>query len=116
MFDSLFVILVGSAIGSVIVAWWQFARIKPGLASRQEVNTFIGLLAFSVEIVFPFFYAFSMPLQSALPWKYVLIGSWTISALTVVVGSFGLKQIRFPLIFGAFSVAALLVMVPIGVL
>ena len=114
--DGLFVMFFISAIGSIIAAWWRFVRISPPLTSKKEVNTFIGLLANSVVLVFPLVYAFSLSLQRAIPWKYVLFGSWGLSALTVVVSSFGLKQVRFPLIFGALSIGVFLLMIPIGIL
>jgi hypothetical protein len=114
--DGLFAMLFGSTIGSIIAAWWQFAKTNPSLTSRQEMNTFIGLLANSIVLVFPLIYAFSLPLQQAVRWEYVLFGSWGLSALTIVVSFFGLKEARFPLILGAVSIVVFLMMIPIGVL
>jgi hypothetical protein len=114
--DAAFLILGLCAVVSTIAAWWQFGRLNPPLASRQEVSTFIGLLALSFLLVFPFAYAFSLPLQRELPWQYVVFGSWGLSVLAIVAGAFGLKQVRFPLIFGALSICLVLVMIPAGVL
>jgi hypothetical protein len=114
--DGLFVMFFISAIGSIIAAWWQFASANPTLTSSREVNTFIGLLANSIVLVFPVVYAFSLPLQRVVPWEYVLFGSWGLSALTIVVSSFGLKKARFPLILGALSIVVFLMMIPPGVL
>ncbi len=114
--DGLFVMLFVSAIGSIIAAWWQFAKMNPSLASRKEMSTFIGLISNSVVLVFPLFYAFSLPLQQVVPWEYVLFGSWGLSALTIVVSFFGLKKARFPLILGAISIVIVLIMIPIGIL
>lgn len=114
--DGLFIMLFVSALGSIIAARWKFAKANPSLTSRQEMSTFIGLLANSAVLVFPFFYAFSLPLQQAVRWEYVLFGSWGFSALTIVVSFFGIKRARFPLILGAVSIAIVLTMIPIGIL
>ncbi len=118
--DAFFIGLFIFAIGSDIAAWWRFGRTRPSLTSRQEMNTRVGLLANSVAFVFPFVYAFSsiftLSLQRALEWQYVLIGCWALCALTLVVSFFALRQVRLPLIFGSLATGVFWAMVPVGVL
>ncbi len=118
--DAFFIGLFIFAIASDIAAWWKFGKTRPSLTSRQEMNTLVGLLANSVAFAFPFAYAFSsiftLSLQRALAWQYVLIGCWVLCALTLAVSFFALKQVRLPLIFGSLATGVFWAMVPVGVL
>ncbi len=73
-----------------------------------------------MAFAFPFAYAFSsiftLSLQRALAWQYVLIGCWVLCALTLAVSFFGLRQVRLPLVFGSLATGVFWAMVPVGVL
>jgi hypothetical protein len=64
--DAIFVGLLIFALGSDVAAWWQFGKTRPSLASRQEMNTLVGLIASSVAFAGSFVYAFSSIFMLAL--------------------------------------------------
>jgi|SRR4029077_12565496 len=120
MSDILFVLVFVSAIALNVVAWWRFRKTRPSLTSEQKKNTLVGLLANLVAFVFPLVYGFSsiftLFLQRAVRWDYVLISCWVLCALSLVLGALGPRQVRLPLMVGSLAVAAFWTMVPLGVL
>jgi len=120
MSDVLFVLVFVSAIAFNVAAWWRFRKTKPSLTSEQKKKTLVGLLANLLAFVFPFVYAFSsiftLSLQRAIRWDYILVGCWILCALALVLSVLGPRQVRLPLLIGSLSVAAFWTMVPLGVL
>lgn len=80
----------------------------------------VGLLANLVALVFPFVYGFSayftLSLQMAVPWQYVLVGCWVLCAVSLVISVLGPKQVRWPLLASSLAIAVFWTMVPIGIL
>jgi hypothetical protein len=120
MSDILFVLVFISAVVFNVAAWWRFRKARPTLTSEQKKKTLVGLLANLAAFVFPLVYAFSsiftLFLQRAVRWDYVLIGCWVLCVLSLVLGALGPRQVRLPLMVGSLAVAAFWTMVPLGVL
>jgi hypothetical protein len=120
MLDILFVLVLISAIAFNVAAWWRFGRTRSSLTPEQRKKTLVGLLANLVAFVFPLAYAFSsiftLFLQRALRWDYVLVGCWILCSFSLVLGAFGPRQVRLPLLAGSLAVGAFWTMVPLGIL
>ncbi len=120
MSDILFLFVFISAVAFNIAAWWRFRKTRLSLTSEQKKKTLVGLLANLVAFVFPLVYAFSsiftLFLQRAIRWDYVLVGCWVLCALSLVLGALGPRQVRLPLMVGSLAVGAFWAMVPLGVL
>jgi hypothetical protein len=118
--DAIFLLLFICAIVFHPLAWWRLIKAMPSLTSSQTETTFLGLLANLVALVFPFVYAFSsiftLSLQRAIRWDYVLVGCWVLCALSLVLSLLGPKQVRLPLLLSSLAVAVFWTMVPIGIL
>ena len=89
--DALFVLVLIGAIAFYAAAWWRLIKAMPSLSSSQQETTFLALLANLVALVFPFVYGFpsifTMSLQRAIRWGYVLIGCWVLRALSLVLSA-----------------------------
>jgi hypothetical protein len=120
MSDAIFVLVLICAIVFNAAAWWRFRKTRPSLTSGQKERTLLGLLANVVAFVFPLVYAFSsiftLSLQRAIRWDYVLVGCWVLCTLSLVLSVVGPRQVRLPLLFGSLAVGAFWTMVPLGVL
>lgn len=118
--DAIFLLVFICAIAFHAVAWWRFRKTRPSLSSGQNGRTLVGLLANLAALVFPFVYAFSpyfsLSLQMAVRWEYVLVGCWVLCALSLVLGLLGPKEVRLPLLVGSVAVGVFWTMVPVGVL
>jgi hypothetical protein len=109
-------VLLVLAIGLNPVSWWRFRKAKPSLKSGRGLVTFLALLANSVALVFPFVFAFYMPLQSVIDVNWLLIGILTLGAFSSVASFFGLRPVGLPLLVSSVATTGVWLMVPIGVL
>ena len=120
MSDVIFVLMFICAIAFNAVGWWRFRKARPSLIPGQKEKTLLGLLANVIAFFFPLVYTFSpiftLSLQRAIRWDYVLVGCWVLCALSLVLSLVGLRQVRLPLLLGSLAVAAFWTMVPLGVL
>ena len=118
--DAVFLAVFISAIALNIAAWWRFRKTKSSFTPEQKKKTLAGLLSNLVAFSFPFVYAFSsiftVSLQRAVEWQYVLLGCWVLCALTLVLSALGPRQVRFLLLLGSLAIGVFWTMVPLGVL
>jgi hypothetical protein len=121
--DIIFLILGCIAVFSLILGWGIFVALSlapahfasigpPFTAKRRVLCTFVGLFANSTVLIFPLIYVYWYPFSVG----YLIMGSLVFSTLSIVVGCFGLKQVRPVLIVGAVASAAVLLMIPISIL
>jgi hypothetical protein len=120
MSDAIFVLIFLCAIVFHPVAWWRFRKTRSSLTSGQRQKALVGLIANLIALVFPFVYGFSsiftLSLQRAIRWDYVLISCWVLCALSLVLSLLGPRQVRLPLLLGSLAVGVFWTMVPIGIL
>jgi len=114
--DIIFVVLLVMAIVLNPVSWWQYRKVLHSITSARRLITFFALVASSVALVFPFVFAFCLPLQRVIGLDHLLIGVFVLDAFSSVASFFGPRAVRWPLLVSSVATAAVLAMVPIGIL
>jgi hypothetical protein len=113
MTDVIFVGLLCTVLVADLGGWWQFATAKPSLRSRQELCSFVGLLANSATLVLPVAYAIAHP---NFTWGKVEVTCLALSVLAMVAAAFGMGQVRVFLILAGAASFLVLISIPIGIL
>lgn len=111
--DAVFVGLLCTVLVANFGGWWQFATAKPSLESRQEVCSFVGLIAHSATFVLPVAYVIAHP---HFTWGSIVVTCLALSVLTVVAAAFGMSQVRVFLIVAGAASFLVLISIPIGIL
>jgi hypothetical protein len=113
--DVAFLIVVATPLLLIPLSWALAADALHGNAVRWRVwVSFAGCIALTLAVAIPWFAIFFSMLL--LDWDRLVIWCLVSGCAALLAGIFGVRAVRFPLIFGALTISGLVVIIPVGVL